>query len=163
MPEWTPARVEERLRKAIALKARLTQFGQAMPDASRRNEADFSAPLSEGTRGIGGIGRPRAGGAGDDVVRLATEALSWLHWLDAEDAGIVLGRLEGARWKMVCWRYGISRPTADRRWRFSLALIAWRLSHPESLSTPSMRSFLRPRSRTGCETFMGGTGSRRHG
>ena len=96
----------------------------------------------------------------DDVVAEAAQALAWLDWLDPVDAGIVVARLEGAAWKPICWRFGISRPTADRRWRYALAVIAWRLNgHPECCRTPSLRSMLKvmPRHRQ-CETSSRGTG-----
>jgi type III restriction enzyme len=81
--------------------------------------------------------------ASDAVVAEAAEALSWLHWLDPDDARIVVARLEGARWKLICWRFGISRPTADRRWRYALALIAWRLNgNARTGRRPSLRSLL---------------------
>jgi hypothetical protein len=110
---WTAARVEERLGKAIALKAAFVNG--KMPFASSR----------------------------DDVVGMAMEAMSWLDWLETDDVGIVLARLEGAPWKSICWRFGISRPTADRRWRYALALIAWRLNGNANVSAaPSLRSVL---------------------
>ena len=159
MTDWTPARVEERLRKAIALKARLLQPDQV--PSPGEHALLMSPPGGEGIGTTGGIGPDYSG---DDVVRTATDALSWLRWLNAADAEIVVARLEGARWKMICWRYGISRPTADRRWRYALALIAWRLNGPTSSSTPSLRSVLkRHPSRPGCETFIEETGSKRFG
>ena len=110
---WTAARVEARLGKAIALKAAFVNG--KMPFASSR----------------------------DDVVGMAMEAMSWLDRLEPDDAGIVLARLEGAPWKSICWRFGISRPTADRRWRYALALIAWRLNgNDNSGAAPSLRSLL---------------------
>jgi hypothetical protein len=125
--EWTPARVEERLRKAVALKARLS--GEA-PVGEARDEPPFDG---------GRLGFER----NDEVVAHAADALSWLRWLDPDDARIVVARLEGARWKLICWRFGISRPTADRRWRYALAVIAWRLNgHARTDRTPSLRSLL---------------------
>jgi len=110
---WTAARVEERLGKAIALKAAFVNG--KMPFAASR----------------------------DDVVGMAMEAMAWLDWLEPDDAGIVLARLEGAPWKPICWRFGISRPTADRRWRYALGLIAWRLNgNANSSAAPSLRSVL---------------------
>lgn len=130
-PEWTPARVEERLRKAVVLRETLPV-----------SDPEF-APGAEDTRIIGVIGLGGAGAAGDAVVAEAAEALSWLNWLDPDDADIVIARLEGAPWKSICLRFGISRPTADRRWRYALALIAWRLNgHARSDRTPSLRSLL---------------------
>ena len=112
MDEWTPTRVEERLRKAVALRDRLPN-----------SDTEF-AP---GAERIGVIGVIVVNAAGETVVAEAAEALSWLSWLDSDDAGIVIARLDGAAWKAICWRFGISRATAHRRWRRSLRLIACRL------------------------------------
>jgi hypothetical protein len=71
-----------------------------------------------------------------------TEALHWLDWLHGEDAALVQARLEGARWKMICWRFGISRPTAYRRWRYALGLIAWRLNGNALPTRCSRRRFM---------------------
>jgi hypothetical protein len=140
MSGWTLARVEERLRKALALRVTLSD---------RVN--DF-APLAE---------LPAADADGDDVVVKAVDALSWLRWLDPDDAQLVVARLEGAPWKLICWQFGISRPTADRRWRYALAVIAWHLNgHSASGRRPSLRSMLglRRAARAECETSSGGTG-----
>jgi hypothetical protein len=90
---------------------------------------------------IGGIGS--VGGDGDDeLVAHAAEALSWLRWLGPEDAALVRARLAGAPWKSICWRFGISRPTADRRYRYGLRLIAWHHGHGDTASKPSLRAML---------------------
>jgi hypothetical protein len=107
-PTWVPAPVEERLRKAVTLRAGLSV-----------RDSNFG-PTAEGIGIIGIIGVGAADGADDAVVAEAVEALSWLRWLEPGDAGIVLARLEGTAWKSICWRYGISRPTADRRYRYAL-------------------------------------------
>ncbi len=113
MDEWTPTRVEERLRKAVALR-----------DGLPNSDTEFVP----GAERIGIIGVIVVKAACDTVVVEAAEALLWLSWLDSDDAGIVLARIEGARWKLICWRFGISRATAHRRWRRSLRFIARRLS-----------------------------------
>jgi hypothetical protein len=110
--QWTPARVEERLRKAVAVRAALVD-GQMSG-----NRAMGRSPGSGGI--IGGIGSSPENRGGDGAIDLATEALSWLIWLEPDDAGIVGARLEGVPWKSICWRYGMSRPTADRRYRYEL-------------------------------------------
>jgi hypothetical protein len=56
------------------------------------------------------------------------EALGWLRWLEPEDAKLVWARIEGAPWKSICWRFGIGRATAHRRWQYGLCLVAWRLN-----------------------------------
>jgi hypothetical protein len=135
---WTPAGIEERLRKAAALRETLVPC-----------DAEFAA-AGESIGIIGVIGVADVGAASDAVVAEAAEALSWLHWLNPDDAGIVTARLDRAPWKAICWRFGISRPTADRRWRYALTLIAWRLNgHAASPSIPSLRSLLRRRRASG--------------
>ena len=82
---------------------------------------------------------------GSKVTRLddATEALAWLRGLDPDDAAIIRTRLSGVPWKSICWRFAISRPTADRRYRYGLALIAWHLNgHRAGDVKPSLRSLL---------------------
>lgn len=100
------AGVEHRLREAVLLRRAITQM-PALP--ARRNRF---AGLTESAL----------------AIRQIAEPLSWLDWLDEEDAALVQARLEGARWKLICWRFGVSRPTAHRRWRHALQLVAWRLN-----------------------------------
>jgi hypothetical protein len=56
------------------------------------------------------------------------EALSWLRWLESEDAKLVWARSDRTPWKAICWRSGIGRATAHRRWQYGLSVIAWRLN-----------------------------------
>ena len=130
---FTPAGVEARLRKAFALQAAMT---------TDRVVADMVAGRPLESRGIiGGAGS--ADGSHDSLVAHAAEALAWLRWLDPDDAEILRTRLSGAPWKSICWRFGISRPTADRRYRYGLALIAWYLNgHRAGNAKPSLRSLL---------------------
>lgn len=130
---WTPARVEERLRKAAAVRE----------GVSNSNPEVTPACESIGTIGtIGGIAETADRG---DALAEVGEALSWLRWLDPDDGGIVVARLQSTPWKLICWRFGISRPTADRRWRYGLAIIAWQLSGRCTYGQrpPSLRSMLR--------------------
>ena len=55
-------------------------------------------------------------------------ALPWLTWLEPEDAKLVWARAEGTPWKPICWRFGIARATAHRRFEYGLSVIAWRLN-----------------------------------
>jgi Domain of unknown function (DUF6362) len=105
MAEW--ALVEKRLRQAVALRE-LMAAARYSEDVTHRV---VTAPQLDSI-----------------AVELAANALSWLRWLEQEEASLVLARLQGARWKLICWRFGISRPTAYRRWRHALQLIAWRLN-----------------------------------
>jgi uncharacterized protein DUF6362 len=56
------------------------------------------------------------------------EALPWLQWLEPEDSKLVWMWLERAPWKGICWRFGIGRATANRRWQYGLSLITWKLN-----------------------------------
>jgi hypothetical protein len=56
------------------------------------------------------------------------EALVWLRWLEVEDSKLVWARADRPAWKVICWRFGIARATANRRWQYGLGVIAWRLN-----------------------------------
>ena len=60
------------------------------------------------------------------------ECIAWLGWLSADDARIVWMRAEGARWKQVCWRIGVARSTAHRRWAAALLTVAKNLEKNEA-------------------------------
>jgi hypothetical protein len=53
---------------------------------------------------------------------------TWLACLEPDDAELVLLRLRGTRWKPICWRLGIARATAHRRWKAALRRIAIQLN-----------------------------------
>ncbi len=61
-------------------------------------------------------------------ITQAEEAMLWLRWLEPEDARLVWARADGMAWKPICWQFGISRATANRRWQYGLAVIVWRLN-----------------------------------
>lgn len=63
-----------------------------------------------------------------DAISRMEEALDWLRWLEAEDGKLVWARAERTPWKMICWRFGIARATAHRRWECALSVITWRLN-----------------------------------
>ena len=44
------------------------------------------------------------------------------------EAADLWARADRTPWKAICWRFGISRATANRRWQYGLRLIAWRLN-----------------------------------
>ena len=58
-----------------------------------------------------------------DIQRME-DCITWLAYLDPEDARIVWLRAEGIRWRQVCIRAGVVRSTAWRRWVASLLTIA---------------------------------------
>ena len=65
------------------------------------------------------------------------ETLGWLRWLEADDTKLAWARAERTPWKMICWRFGVGRATAHRRWEYALSLIAWRLN---GRAAPAKRS-----------------------
>lgn len=67
------------------------------------------------------------------------QTLGWLRWLEAEDAKLAWARAEHTPWKMICWRFGIGRATAHRRWQYVLSLIAWRLNGRQAPAKRSRR------------------------
>lgn len=71
-----------------------------------------------------------------DAIARMEETFTWLAWLDGDDARIVWLRAEGVRWKPICWRIGISRATAWRRWAAALITVANRLSTPPKQTKP---------------------------
>jgi hypothetical protein len=56
------------------------------------------------------------------------ETITWMCLLERDDARLVWARAEGAPWKAICWRFGVARATAHRRWQYGLSVIAWRLN-----------------------------------
>jgi hypothetical protein len=59
------------------------------------------------------------------------EAITWSRFLEPEEAHLMWARADGMPWKHLCHRFGISRPTAHRRWEYALSVIAWRLNGRE--------------------------------
>jgi len=70
------------------------------------------------------------------------EALEWLRWLDPDDVKLVWSRAELTPWKAICWRFGISRATGNRRWQYALSVIAWRLNGRKVPGKRSKRSIV---------------------
>jgi hypothetical protein len=67
------------------------------------------------------------------------ETLGWLRWLKAEHAKLVWARAEGTPWKQICWRFGIARATAHRRWRYGLSVMAYQLNGQRLITKRSRR------------------------
>jgi hypothetical protein len=62
------------------------------------------------------------------MITEAEETLLWLRWLEKDDARLVWLRANRTPWKKICWELGISRTTANRRWKYGIAVIVWRLN-----------------------------------
>jgi hypothetical protein len=123
MDRWTVEMVEERLVEAAGVMKRLPEvkvpgyfstWPKIVHDFADRVEQE-PEPLS----------RPRPS---PEAISRMEQALDWLGWLEPVDAKIVWSRAEGTAWKMICYRFAISRATAHRRWQYALSVIAWQLN-----------------------------------
>jgi hypothetical protein len=132
LTRWTLDRVEARLHEAANLMKRMPEVPAPGCHPLRPEVlAEFGDPIrQEPSR----LKRPPAS---LDATSRMEETLAWLRWLEAEDAKLVWARAERTPWKVICWRFGVGRATANRRWKYSLSLIAWRLN---GLVAPAKRS-----------------------
>jgi hypothetical protein len=123
MTDWTPEVVEERLVEAADVLKRLPEV---------RVQGYFSVWPSIVPEFSDLIGREpprlRRPPPSPDAISRMERTMPWLRWLEPDDAKLVWARAEGSRWKLICWRFGVSRATAHRRWQYALSLIAWRLN-----------------------------------
>ena len=120
---WTPSLVEERLVEAADVLKRLPEervqgYFSAWPEIIRSvwDSYGMHDPV---------LKRPWPSPASIDRME---ETLTWVQFLAPEDGRLVWARAEGAPWKAICWRFGIARATAHRRWRYGLAVITLRLN-----------------------------------
>ncbi|MGA8992545.1 MAG: DUF6362 family protein [Rhodoplanes sp.] len=79
-------------------------------------------------RSKGELPKPRRLPPSSDAISRMDEALGWLRWLEGDDAKLVWAWADGAQWKAICWRFGIARATAHRRWEYGVSVIVWRLN-----------------------------------
>lgn len=123
MTDWTRERVEERLSEAADVMRRL-------PPVRVQGYYNLWPKVLHEFADLVGQEPPRLKRPppAPEAISRMEEALDWLRWLDAEDAKLVWARVERTPWKMICWRFGISRATAHRRWEYALSVIAWRLN-----------------------------------
>ena len=120
--EWTRADVEARLEAAARVM-------RAQPRVGPRGHAnawptilhDFADRVGQEPKGRRPQPSPRA-------VTEAEEAMQWLGWLEPDHARLIWARAEGAAWKPLCWRFGISRSTAVRRHLYAISVLTWRLN-----------------------------------
>jgi hypothetical protein len=133
---WTVEMVEERLAEAAAVIRRLP------PVRVSGYFNTWPRALVEFADLVGQQPEPmRLPPPSPAAVSRMEEALGWLRWLEAEDAKLVWARSDRTPWKAICWRFGIGRATAHRRWQYGLCLIAWRLNGRRA-PTKRSRSFV---------------------
>ena len=122
MADWTTTQVQDRLELAAGVMRQMPGvrpqgFFNAWPEYFH----SFADQVGQEPR----MRRPRPS---PRQITQAEEAMLWLRWLEVEDARLVWARAEGTAWKPICWQFGISRATANRRWQYGLAIIVWRLN-----------------------------------
>ncbi|MGE0650277.1 MAG: DUF6362 family protein [Alphaproteobacteria bacterium] len=140
---WTAEKVEERLSEAADVLARLPEervqgYFNVWPEVVH-GFADKVGQMP------GPMRRPRPL---PDAISRMEEALTWLRFLAPEDGKLVWARAEGTPWKGICWRFGIARATAHRRWRYAISVITWRLNG-RRVPTKRSRAFLVSHRRSG--------------
>jgi len=120
---WTPLMVEARFEEAASTLRRL-------PDTRVPGYFNTWPPIVRSVYEAFGWERarmPKIAPTPEAIGRME-ETFTWLAWLDPDDARIVWMRAEGERWKPICWKVGLSRQHAWRRWVVAVCLIAMRLN-----------------------------------
>lgn len=117
----TPREIEDRLEEAALTLRRLPApqgsgpkgYGNSWPEFVR--DARHAYGYHEARMRV----IPNAG----EIARME-ETIGWLLLIsDPDDRRIVWMRAEGWRWKPICWRFGVARATAWRRWTAALLTI----------------------------------------
>lgn len=122
MADWTPTMVEDRLESAADVFRSLPEVKpQGYFNAWPEYFHSFADKVGQEPK----MRRPRPS---PRQITEAEEAMLWLRWLEVDDARLVWARADGMAWKPICWQFGISRATANRRWQYGLAIIVWRLN-----------------------------------
>ena len=136
--EWTRERVEQHLLEAADVLRRLPeQRIQGYFSLWPRIAHEFADLVGQEPQ------RLRRPPPLPDAIDRMEQVLPWLAWLEPDDAKLVWMRAEGTPWKVICWRFGVARATAHRRWEYTLSLITWRLSGRRAPSRRSRRYLVR--------------------
>lgn len=123
MAEWTRDMVEDRVVEAAGVLRRLPEprvqgYFSAWPEIVRpKSDIALAEP-----------GRTRRPWPSPAAISRMEETITWNRFLERDEAQLIWARAEDVTWKELCYRFGISRPTAHRRWDYALSVIAWRLN-----------------------------------
>ena len=121
--EWTRAQVEDRLESAADVMRALPGvkpqgYFSAWPEYLHT----FADKVGQEPRDEAARGRRR--GPSRRPRRRCSGCAGWSR-SSASSSG---PGSRGTEWKPICWQFGISRPTAHRRWEYGLSVIVWRLN-----------------------------------
>jgi hypothetical protein len=137
MDSWTIKMVEERLIEAAAVMRRLPSvrvpgYFNTWP----KMVVEFADRVGQQPEPL------RLPPPSPTAITRMEETLLWLRWLEVDAAKLVWARADRTPWKAICWQFGIARATADRRWRYGLSVIAWRLNGRRALGKRSRQYVL---------------------
>jgi hypothetical protein len=122
MSEWTTTQVQDRLELAADVFA---QLPAVKPQGYFSAWPEYFHTFADQVGQEPEARRPRPS---PRAITEAEEAMLWLRWLEKDDARLLWLRANRTQWKPICWELGISRPTANRRWQYGIAVIVWRLN-----------------------------------
>ena len=122
MADWTRTMVEDRIETAA-------EVFRALPGVRPQGYSNAWPEYfhSFGDK-VGQQPETRPPRPGPRAITEAEATLRWLRWLEPQDARLVWLRANRTAWKPICWEFGISRATANRRWEYGLSVITWRLN-----------------------------------
>lgn len=132
MADWTTTQVQDRLELAAGV---MRQMPGVRPQGFFNAWPEYFHTFADQVGQEPRMRRPRPS---PRQITEAEEAMLWLRWLEVEDARLVWARAEGTAWKPICWQFGISRATANRRLQYGLAVIVWRLNGKQPPGKRSM-------------------------
>lgn len=141
MNNWTIEMVEQRLGEAADVMRRLPPVRvQGYFNTWPRALVEFADRVGQQPEPMR-LPPPSAA-----AISRMEEALTWLRWLESEDAKLVWARADRMPWKAICWQFGTARATANRRWQYGVSVIAWRLNR-RKLPAKRSRQFVVERAR----------------
>ena len=105
--EWTTNMVEDRLLEAADVLTRL-------PDVRVHGYYGLWPKMILQFSDLVGQEPPklRRPPPSPETISRMEQTVPWLTWLEPRDAKLVWARAERSPWKVICWRFGISRATA---------------------------------------------------
>lgn len=121
--EWTEEMVADRLEDAARTMRRLP------PVKAQGYVSAWPAIFYTEMEKLQMDKKPRKWPAMPEQVTRMEEACDWLLLLeDIDDRRLLWLRAERVPWKPICWKMGISRATANRRWKNGICTIMQKLN-----------------------------------